>query len=157
TDASISGTETLGTSTAPFSAASDRGLLDVRERLDLTYNGITNWVLYGRAELTEGDGNLNEKGGLVPVDGIGVPPIQRDTDDDRFFQKYSAGARWYPARAMTLDFGGYYKRNNYDYEHNIDSTPNNSANRYPAYLLTQHFDTYDGNVRLTLRPVKNVN
>jgi hypothetical protein len=38
----------------------------------------------------------------------------------------------------------------------VDSTPNNSFNRYPAYLVLQDFETYDGNVRLTLHPRQNV-
>jgi hypothetical protein len=156
-DANSSGTETLRDfSTVPFTANSDRGLLDVRERLDINYNGITNWVLYGRLEFAESDGNLQENGGLGPVNGIGVPPIQRETDDSRFLQKYSAGARWYPVRMLTLDAGGYYKNNHYDYDHEADSTPNDSANRYPAYLTMQEFDTYDGNLRLTLKPLRNL-
>ena len=158
TDAHASGFETSGLN-APttFSGDGDRGDLDVRERLDLTYTGVTNWVLYGRGELTEGSGDLNESGGLVPIIG-GVPPIDRRTDDDRFFQKYSLGARWYPARRVSLDFGGYYKRNEYTYDHKRDSTPNDatSFNRYPAYLDMQRFETYDGNVRLTLRPRQNI-
>ena len=77
---------------------------------------------------------------------------------DRFFQKYSAGARWYPDRRLTLDAGGYYKRNEYNYDHTLDSTPNDasSPNRYPAYLTLQNFQTYDGNVRATFRPLPNV-
>jgi hypothetical protein len=159
TDADSSGFETMGAfSPAPFTANSGRSDLDVRERLDLTYNGITNWVLYARGELTEGSGNLAENGGLGPINQIGVPSIQRYTDDDRFFQKYSAGARWYPARRLTVDAGGYYKHNDYNYDHTLDSTPNDSAspNRYPAYLAFQNFETYDGNIRLTLRPRQNV-
>ena len=158
TDANANGFETLADNApaTPFSGNSNEGTLDVRERLDVTYNGFTNWVLYARGEVTEGDGNLKENGGLVQINGIGVPPIQRETDDNRFFQKYSAGARWYPLRGMSLDFGGYYKLNDYDYNHLVDSTPNNSFNRYPAYLVVQNFETYDGNSRLTLRPVQNV-
>ncbi len=159
TDANSSGSETLGAfSPVPFTANSGLTDLDVRERLDLNYNGITNWVLYARGELAEGSGNLAEQGGLVPINGIGVPPIQRQTDIDRFFQKYSAGARWYPARRLTVDAGGYYKRNEYDYDNPVDSTPNDSTspNRYPAYLTLQNFQTYDGNARLTLRPRQNV-
>src|SRR5579864_2770592 len=104
TDASFTGLETLADNTAtPFNGNSNSGLLDVRERLDLNYNGFTNWVLYARGEVTEGDGNLNENGGLVQVNEIGIPPIQRETDDSRFFQKYNVGARWYPLRRMSLD------------------------------------------------------
>ncbi|HVV71347.1 MAG TPA: hypothetical protein VHI52_07590 [Verrucomicrobiae bacterium] len=141
---------------AAFNGSADRGVLDVRERLDLTYNAITNWVFYARGELTEGDGNLNQYGGLVPVNGIGVPPVQNQTDDSRFFQKYSAGARWYPLRRLTFDFGGYYKLNKYDYNNFQDSTPNNSVNRYPGYLVMQDFETYDGNMRATWRPFNNL-
>lgn len=157
TDASTSAFETLASyAPTPFASESDSGLLDVRERLDLRYSGITNWVLYARGEWTQGDGNLNETGGLIRINNIGVPSIYRETDDSRFFQKYSAGARWYPSRTVSVDAGGYYKINNYDYDHNVDSTPNNGFNRYPAYLVTQDFETYDGNGRLTLRPWRNV-
>lgn len=125
--------------------------LDVTERLDVRYSGITNWVLYTRGEWTEGDGNLDENGGMGTT-----TPIQRQTEDTRFFQKYSAGARWYPTRRLTVDAGGYYKNNSYDYDHQLDSTANNSANRYPAYLVMQNFETYDGNVRFTLRPFQKL-
>lgn len=157
TDAETGGWETFrDAAVTPFNANSQRGLLDVRERLDVRYSALTNWVLYARGEWTEGDGNLTEMGGLVPVNGIGIPAIDRQTDDSRFFQKYSAGARWYFSRRATLDAGGYYKLNGYDYTHNIDSTPNDGPDRYPAYLVLQDFETYDGNVRLTLRPRQNV-
>jgi hypothetical protein len=158
-DADSSGTETLGAnSPVPFSSISDRSLIDVRERLDVTYNAITNWVFYTRGEWTEGNGNLSANGGLVPIGGIGISSTEQQTDDSRLFQKYSAGARWYPTRRMTVDAGGYYKNNRYDYSHNLDSTPNDptSPTRYPAFLVMQSFETYDGNLRVTLRPVQNV-
>jgi hypothetical protein len=156
-DANSAGMETLGdNAAAPFAANSSTSILDVRERLDIRYSAITNWVFFARGEWTEGQGNLSETGGLVPVNGIGVPPIDRQTDDNRLFQKYSLGARWYLSRRVILDGGGYFKQNHYDYANNIDSTINNSADRYPAYFVVQDFDTYDGNVRLTLRPRVNV-
>jgi hypothetical protein len=46
-DADFTGFETLGANPATsFRGESDRETLDVRERLDVTYTGITNWVLY---------------------------------------------------------------------------------------------------------------
>lgn len=159
TDASASGFETLqANAPVPFSGTSDSGILAVSERLDLTYNGITNWVFYARGDWTEENGNLHENGGMGQVAGFGVPPIKRETDDNRFYQKYSAGARWYPVRRITVDVGGYYKSDHWNYNNNVDSTPNDpsSGNRYPAYLVMQDFETYDGNVRLTLRPRQNV-
>jgi hypothetical protein len=156
-DADVRGFQTLGDNPATaFSGDSERDLLDVRERLDLRYTGVTNWVFYGRGEWTQGDGNLKENGGFGPVNGVGVAPIRRETEDSRFFQKYGLGATWYAARQITLDAGGYYKINHYDYDHLVDDTPNDSPNRYPAYLVMQNFETYDGNVRLTLRPWRNV-
>ena len=80
----------------------------------------------------------------------------RHTDDTRWFQKYFIGTRWYPVRRTSIDFGGYYKNNQYDYNFPVDSTYNgaSSPDRYPAYLVMQNFQTYDGNVRLTFRPVQ---
>jgi hypothetical protein len=155
-NANANGLQTVGvTAPSPFDSTSDSNDLDVRERLDLTYTGITNWVLYARGELTEGSGNLSELGGESVS---GPAPIARQTDDTRLFQKYSAGARWYATSRVTLDAGGYYKYNRYTYDNNFDSTPNDatSFNRYPAYILMQSFQTSDGNLRLTLRPRQNV-
>ena len=157
THADSTGSETLENfPAAPFSSVSDQGVLDVRERLDVNYNGVTNWVFNARGEWTEGDGNLTVNGGLVPVNGFGLPPIQQETDDSRLFQKYRVGAKWYPDRRVTVDFGGYCKINNYDYSNPVDSTTNNTGDRYPAYLVMQNFETYDGHVGLTLRPRPNV-
>jgi hypothetical protein len=150
-------TETLGADTPiPFTSDSDRNLIDLRERLDLNYTGVTNWAFYGRGDFTEGDGNLNQNGGLVPVAGIGIPAVQEEALDHYFFEKYSAGARWYPSRRVTLDVGGYYKIDHYHYDDGLDSTANNSANVYPDFLAMQDFETWDANLRLTLRPWQNV-
>lgn len=144
--------QTLGNNTPGFLASNTDGdSLDVRERLDIRYTGLTNTVLYAQGEWTEGEGNLSENGGIY----LGGP-IQRRTEDSRWFQKYTAGCRVYPAKNVTVDVGGYYKLNAYDYDHTLDSTANNSANRYPAYLTFRDFETYDGYARLTLRPLPNL-
>ncbi len=159
-DAESSGMGTLADATAEtFTAESDRDFLEVRERVDLRYNGVTNWVFFAAPEWTQGNGDLRERGGLSQVGGIGVDPVQDTrTDDSVFHQKYSIGARWYPDRAVTVDFGGYYKLNSYDWDHKTDGTSNldGSPDRYPAFLEMQEFETYDANLRLTLRPVKGV-
>ena len=48
------GMETMRLTRPCPSRRSSRSDLDVRERLDLNYNGITNWVLYARGELAKG-------------------------------------------------------------------------------------------------------
>lgn len=148
------GYQTQGTSAATFRESnSDGDLLDVTGRLDARYTGVTNWVFYTTGEWTDGDGRLDEDGGM----GSGTGSIiDRRTDDNRFFQKYSAGARWYPHRKVTVDVGGYYRLRDYDYDNEVDNTTNNTANRYPAYLDKQNFETYGGAARLTLRPFRNV-
>ena len=150
----------LGTSLSnsdPFSSSSTRNALDVRERLEARYTGVTNWVFTACADWTEGQGNLNINGGLTGAP-YGPSPVQAQTDDSRFFQKYSLNARWYPVKQASLDVGGYYKDNQYDYNFLQDSiTPNNGAGfLYPAFLVYQGFQTWDGNVRLTLRPFSKI-
>jgi hypothetical protein len=147
-----SGMETLGDNAAmPFGARGDAGDLDVRSRLDLAYRGFTNWALHARVDLTEVDGNLNQYGGLIPIGGIGVPAAQSGIDERNFIQKYTAGARWYPARRVTLDAGGYYKLDAYHYDNVLDSATESGPLGYPGYLEMQKFATYDGNARLTWR------
>ena len=154
-DANSSGIGTLDTGDQDsFAANSGRSALDVTERLDLRYVGVTNWVFTAGGQWTEGQGNLHENGGLTQVNGIGPAPVQFATDDSRFFQKYSADARWYPLARTALDFGGYYKINRYHYDFTQDSTPNDFSGGevYPGFLVYQGFETWDGNVRLSLRP-----
>ncbi len=158
--ANANGTETFQNNPeTPFGSHSDENDLSVCERLDLTYTGITNWVYYLRGEWTEGDGNLNQYGGLLPINGTTeYQSVQSQIDNNYFFQKYSAGCRWYPLTRVIMDVGGYYESHHYNSTFPLDSTTNNSftSYRYPGYLVMQNFDTYDGNVRLTLRPWQNV-
>jgi hypothetical protein len=137
---------------ALISDSADGDYLDIRERLDIRYTGVTNWAYYARGEWTQGEGNSTENGGLTSP----VAAINRTTEDSRNFQKYSAGAKWYATRKTSVDVGGYYKLNSYDYDHDVDSTGNAGGNRYPAYLVMQDFETVDGNIRLTLRPRSNL-
>jgi hypothetical protein len=156
-DADTSGVETLGAfSPVTFNSSGDAGDLDVRGRLDLAYKGFTNWVLHARVDITEVDGNLDQYGGLIPINGIGIPGAQSQIDERNFIQKYAAGARWYPSRRVTVDAGGYFKQDDYHYVNPVDSTPDNSATAYPGYLAMQKFATYDGNLRLTVRLRQNL-
>ncbi|HTY88020.1 MAG TPA: hypothetical protein VMB80_11185 [Candidatus Acidoferrum sp.] len=156
--ANSGGTGTLGTDTQPFVSNSGRDTIDVTERLDLRYTGVTNWVFSAGGQWTEGQGNLNERGGLTQINGFGPTPVLFATDDERFFQKYFANARWYPARRASVDFGGYYKLNTYSYNNTQDNTPDNGStgNAYPGFIVYQGLQTWDGNVRLTLHPWNRV-
>ena len=152
----------FGDATGPFNSQSSRDVIDVCENLDMRYTGVTNWVFSASGQWDEGNGSLYEIGGIGPTNGFdpfGVPPVNNETDDRRLFQKYSLGARWYPLRRLIIDAGGYFKDNRYNYNFPVDSTPNNAgigANLYPGFLAVQRFQTYDGNLRLTLRPISTV-
>ena len=123
-DSNVSGVETLAADPATLFSANGSGeVLDVRERLDVRYTGVTNWVFCARGDWTEGDGNLNDAGGLGPVNGIGIPGVFNETDTWRFFQKYSLDARWYPLRRASVDAGGYYKINDYHYDNPTRTAP----------------------------------
>jgi hypothetical protein len=119
---------------------------------------MTNWVFIAGGEWTEGQQDLHQSGGLTQIAGFGPPSVLLDSDNTRFYQKYFANARWYPIREFTLDVGGYYKITRYDYNFDKDSTPNDlsTGDAYPGFLVYQGFETYDGNFRLTLRPVQKV-
>jgi hypothetical protein len=158
-NANSAGTGTLGTDAQAFTDNSGRDSIDVCERLDLRYTGVTNWVFNLGGQWTEGQGNLHENGGLLQVNGIGPNPVQFATDDSTLFQKYFASARWYPVRQASLDVGGYYKINTYNYNFTQDSTPNNAGldnPLYPGFIVYQGFQTWDGNIRLTLHLPKNI-
>ncbi len=159
-NANSSGTGTLDTGDqSTFASESGRESLDVTERLDLRYIGVTNWVFSAGGQWTEGQGNLHENGGLTQVAGFGQDPVHFATDDSRLFQKYSASARWYPAARTSVDFGGYYKINRYNYNFTEDSTPNDVTTGnpvYPGFLVYQGFETLDGSVRLSLHPWNKV-
>jgi hypothetical protein len=102
----------------------------------------------------EGPGALTERGASG---GLRLPG-NRYTEDKRWGQKYTVGANWYPMRSMNWDFQYYHKIRQNDYNHIEDTTPNTPGTffQYPAFLANQDFTTDDANVRLTLRPCKNV-
>jgi hypothetical protein len=138
----------------------ERGFTDVSERLELRYTGFTNWVFYARGEWLEGVGSLKE----IQADNNPDAPegtsaiIKRNTDSDRFTQKYVLGVNWYPLRRLNMAAQYYHKVRENGYTHLVDSTTNMppSANRYPAFLTDQDFATDDLNYRVTWRPLNNL-
>lgn len=153
--ANSAGTGTLGTyPTESFNSQSSRDVVDVCESLDARYTGFTNWVLSAGGRWEESDGNLNQFGGFSQVDGIGVPAVTNYVDDTSLLQKYSAGANWYPLRQLAVDFGGYYKHDEYNYSAPVNSTADGET--YPGYFTIQDFQTFDGNCRVTLHLLQSL-
>ncbi|MFA6544768.1 MAG: hypothetical protein WCS99_10105 [Limisphaerales bacterium] len=137
------------------STASATGLLTVNEALEARYTGVTNWTFYARGEWSEQNGALQE----LTTSG----PIYRKTESERFTQKYTLGANWYPLRRLSFSGQYYHKTAENNYANAWDSTsnanlplPGGSGNRYPAFILQHSFETDDMNVRATWRPLPNV-
>lgn len=92
-----------------------------------------------------------------------VVDLERSTNIKRNRQKYAVGAHYYPLRWMSVSSEYAYRKNHYDYRHDIDSTSNDpvgpppSDNRYPAYIDRQTFVTHGMNVRTTFRLPHAVN
>jgi hypothetical protein len=119
------------------------------EAVEVRYTGQPNWTYYAKGEWIQGNGTLEEERMLH----TGVLTIDRDTEYDRTTQKYSFGANWYAKPGLTLAAQYYFKGNINDYDAIRDNTPPGTADRYPAYITGQDFETNDYNVRLSWRPV----
>ena len=129
------------------------GFVTVSEAMEARYTGFQNWVLYTRGEWSEGDGYLRETEQDVTT---ATTAVNRSTDSERFTQKYTFGANWYPLRKLHFSGQFYHKSVDNDYTHLVDSTLNTSGDRYPAYLLAHKFSTDNFNLRATWRPLPNV-
>ena len=152
----------VGLALAAPATATEYGLGNYQLGLVLPLAGFTpppGVYFWDTFYLYKGSGNLYQTNGLYSVSGSpGPPPVLSLQDETRWFWKYFGSIRWYPIRRVILDVGGYWKRNEYDYNNAQDSTSNLPANgnTYPAYLVMQNFETKDVNARVTLRPVQNV-
>jgi hypothetical protein len=138
-----------GAETLARNAANNRDMLDLSQQLEVRYTGVTNVVFYARGDWIQGDGNLLEQQILRDS---GLTEIHRDSDFDRFSQKYTAGTHWYPLKRLNLHAQYYRKMRDTDYDHHPDSRVVLNG-LYPAYIQAQDFTTDDVNIRVTWRPL----
>lgn len=118
------------------------------EAVEVRFTGVPNWTYNLKGEWVQGSGNIEEERML----DTGVLTIDRDNDNNRRNQKYSAKANWYARPGLTFAAQYYYKVNVNDYDAVRDNTPAGSADRYPAYITDQDFETNDFNFRVSWRP-----
>ncbi len=132
-------------------AASKNSWNELTEDLEIRFTRWSNLALDARAQLNQGTGALVEQSILLPA---ATPVINRDTDYDRFGQRYTVNATWYIRPGLTLAAQYNYRLKLADYRSTIDSTSNltTSNNRYPSYLIDQDIASHDGNVRISWRP-----
>jgi hypothetical protein len=124
---------------------------EVTEELEIRYTRWANWTLDVRGQWNQGTGNLVEQSILLATR---APDIDRETEYERFGQRYIANATWYLRPGLTLGAQYNYRLKIADYDHRRDSSSNStrSGNRYPAYIIDQDIESHDGNVRLSWRP-----
>jgi len=122
------------------------------EAVEVRYTGMPNWTHSAKGEWIQGNGTLEEARTLH----TGVLTIDRDTEYDRATQKYSFSSNWYAKPGLTLAAQYYFKSNTNEYDAIRDNTLPGTADRYPAYITEQDFQTHDFNVRLSWRPDSRV-
>ena len=148
-ETAVGTTSALITAIDELESESSRDFDELLGTAEITYTGVENMVWSGFVEAADGNGTLREE--LTELEN-GVIDIARDTDFDRTYSKYGITGRWYPAVGLNFAAGAYHKVRDNDYDTADDSTPNNGADRYPAYIRFQRFSTDDIYVRGTWRP-----
>ncbi len=137
----------------PRSLRNDTDFLNVSESMEARYKGIRDWVFYARGGWEQGDGEITEDWRRPDTGAI---DIHRDTNVNRFNQKYTTGANWYPLKQLNFGAQYYHKINSSSYVHRNDNTDNNSGNAYPGFITGHDFVTDGANLRMTWRPLNNV-
>ncbi len=120
------------------------------EAIDVRYTGLANWTFSGEAEWVQGSGTLEEE---RIIHHTGQLTIDRDLENERNIGKYSLNANWYAKPGLTFAAQYYFKVRVNDYDAIRDNTPPGTADRYPAYITDQDFETHDLNFRVSWRPV----
>ena len=129
-------------------------------RLETRYRGYQTFLPYLRLEYAFNQGDLSERWSssqLVPTQGPGVQLLDRASEWDRNTWKAALGANWYPANRVSIGMQAYYKGRDSDYSNERLVRPPTDWTLYPGYIDKQAFETWDGNVRLTLRLPGNLN
>ncbi len=125
---------------------------ELAESVEVRYTGKADWVFSAEGEWVQGSGDHEEERILH----TGVFTVDRDMEIERASQKYSAKATWYAKPGLTFAAQYYFKGNVNDYDARRDNTPAGTADRYPAFITDQDFETHDFNVRASWRPASNL-
>lgn len=123
---------------------------EVTEELEVRYTRWAKWTLDVRGQWNQGTGNLVEQSILLPNS---TRVIDRETEYERYGQRYIANATWHVRPGLTVGAQYNYRLKLADYSHRRDSTVNRTGfDRYPAFLIDQDIESHDGNVRISWRP-----
>ncbi len=87
-----------------------RNSLEVTEAIETRYTGFTNFSLYARAEISQTTGD-----DLYQIFTNRITQLNESENWRRDWQKYSAGANWYPLARLNFGAQYYYKASDYSY------------------------------------------
>ncbi|HEY0862818.1 MAG TPA: hypothetical protein VGD97_01845 [Lacunisphaera sp.] len=118
--------------------------------VEARYTGYKNVSLNFKADWSNSEGQLQEERILEPGTPLQAISIDRDTELERSVQKYAYTANWYARPGTTVAVQYYFKARQNDYNAVRDNTVS-TADRYPAYVTGQDFETNDFNIRLSTR------
>jgi hypothetical protein len=150
-DTSVGGGAAAPTTVQQMEANSRNSWNEVTEELEVRYLRWTSLALDVRGQWNQGTGNMIERSILVPNS---VTLLDRETEYQRYGQRYIVNASWYARPGLTIAAQYNYRLKLADYDHRRDSTSNlpTSRDRYPAFILDQDIESHDGNVRISWRP-----
>ncbi|MCE0497292.1 MAG: hypothetical protein LV481_05020 [Methylacidiphilales bacterium] len=131
----------------PEAAATDNWTSSVAESLEIRYTGFRDWSLYASGEWSEDWGN--DAWDSEPI----LDTVNFNQDWDRFCQKYTVGANWYPLAQLNFGVQYYHQIHNYNYNNDHLTTV---QDQYPGYLQDQDIKTDDMNIRATWQALSNV-
>ncbi|WP_404425153.1 hypothetical protein [Nibricoccus sp. IMCC34717] len=123
------------------------------EALEVRYTGKPKWTFSGEAMLVQGSGDLEEDRLMLET---GVKTIDRDSEMKRYTQKYSFTTNYYAKPGLTFAAQYYFKAKQNDYNAVRDNTLAGSADRYPAFITDQDFETHDVNFRVSWHPLASL-
>ncbi len=138
-----------------FASTSEKDWTIIAFGLDARYTGLRNVAVNFKADWSKSEGGLRELLVAEPGTVTETIDIDRDTNLDRQYAKYAATATWHVMPKLTFAAQGYYKLSQNDFNSPRDNTVS-SADRYPAYVTDQDFETKDANIRVMWRPLSNL-
>lgn len=136
-------------------AASEKHWKTWSGSFEARYTGIKHWALNFKADLSNSQGRLIEDRILEPGTPLQAISIDRDTDLEREVQKAALTANWYPRPGTTVAVQWFFRARQNTYRALRDNTVS-SADRYPAYIANQDFETSDFNIRVSHRLAANL-
>lgn len=131
----------------------DKKWNELAGQVEVRFTGVPRWTFSGEVQHVKGSGTLEEERIL---EHTGQLTIDRDTEIERATTKASVSTNWYARPGLTVAAQYYYKVRTNDFDTVRDSTPAGSADRYPAYIADQDFETNDVNLRVSWRPLSKL-